>query len=408
MGGEGLIGKGSTPEKVNVTLEAMQRVLDSSMIGGEVIQLPSKESMASQLQAMANPLAAKFQKKAKSLKDRGKSEGDKKSEKGSKSSKAKAKEIKVHRIEKVSEEAQKFQNRNRELKAKMLMLLRLYVIEHHGKGDILKKVQEFYEDVALADEALDFLQETAETEEIAEAVRKAKTELNEKYGREIAAGRNIGDIARKAADQGLGTPTSLRDLYRDITGNPRESTALFEEFSKKYAFKDLKKIIAFLLHSLGADLKSKGPSISSGLLHRLITETRSLQAILGVYLFFKNRMHLVQKLFEKDHLQMPESLTFEEIAKQFMGLAAERYISSSKVLQAAKKLGIDESLLAKIIVLSQLRDAIREVALNQIYGTLQRRDELHMAILEALEELEEELEEEEEEEENEKGNGEKS
>jgi type III secretion protein W len=185
----------------------------------------------------------------------------------------------------------------------------------------------------------------------------------------------------------------MRDLYRDITNNPRESSTLFEELSNKYSFKELKKVIDFLLHSLGADMKSKGPSIPRGLLHRLFTETRSLQAILGVYRFFKGRMNLMQGMFQKEGLDLPNELNFESMSKQFMSLAAERYPSASKVLQLAAKLGIDRWIIAKIIVFSQLRDAIREVAMNQVYKSLQHRDELYMAIIEALEDLEDELEE---------------
>ena len=51
-----------------------------------------------------------------------------------------------------------------------------------------------------------------------------------------------------------------------------------------------------------------------------------------------------------------------------------------------------EQLLAKIIVLSQFRDAVREVALSQLYRSVQHRDELYGAIIEALDGLEEELE----------------
>lgn len=182
-------------------------------------------------------------------------------------------------------------------------------------------------------------------------------------------------------------------MYRDITGNPRDSTTLFEELSSKYAFKDLKKIVDFMLHSLGADLKASGPSIARGLLHRLITETRNMQAILGVYRFFRGRMHLIETLFADQQMAVPKELSFETIAKQFMTLCAERYPTSDKVLQLAKRLGISSSLLAKIIVLSQMRDAVREVARDLIFKSLQHRDELYMAILEALEDLEEELEE---------------
>jgi len=71
----------------------------------------------------------------------------------------------------------------------------------------------------------------------------------------------------------------------------------------------------------------------------------------------------------------------------------ERYPSGDKVLQSAGKLGIEKWILAKIIVFSQLRDAIREVALGQLYRNVQHRDDLYNAIIEALEALEEELDE---------------
>jgi type III secretion protein W len=40
-----------------------------------------------------------------------------------------------------------------------------------------------------------------------------------------------------------------------------------------------------------------------------------------------------------------------------------------------------------------MRDAVREIALNQFYRSLQHRDEIFKAILECLEQLEEELDE---------------
>jgi type III secretion protein W len=295
-------------------------------------------------------------------------------------------------IDQIKDSASRFQESNPELKETSLIRLRQLIKDTDTAEEILNKVKDFYTDVSLMDEALDFLLSTSEGE-LAAKIQEAKELLNERSGREIIAGRNIGAHAREAAEKGLGSPTTLRDMYRNITGNPRDSATLFQELSQRYAFKDLKKVIDFLLHSLGADLKAKGTSIPRGQLHRLFTETRSLQAILGVYRFFRGRMALMAKLFEKDGLEMPSQLTFEAMAKQFMGLAGERYPTGDKVLQTAVKLGLEKWILAKIIALSQFRDAIREVAVYQIYRSIQHRDELYLAILEALEELEDELEE---------------
>jgi len=52
-----------------------------------------------------------------------------------------------------------------------------------------------------------------------------------------------------------------------------------------------------------------------------------------------------------------------------------------------------EDVKAKIIVISQFRDSVRELAMNQVFRSLQHRDELYMTIIETLEDLEDELDE---------------
>jgi type III secretion protein W len=298
-------------------------------------------------------------------------------------------------VEQIKDQAQRFQQRNPELKAKVLQHLRELIKPGDSKEEILEKVKNFFPDPSLADEVMEFLLETTDGE-LHNQVKEAKDEFLEKNEREIIAGRNISQEARAASEKGLGTPTSLRDMYRDITGNPRDASTLFEELSQKFAFKELKKVVDFMLHSLGADMKSKGPSISRGELHRLFTETRTMQAILGVYRFFQGRMGLVKGLFEQNGIPMPKELSFENMAKAFMSLAGERYPSQDKVFSQARRLGIEDWLLAKIIAFSQFRDSIRELAMNQIFRSLQHRDDLYLAIIEALEDLEDEFEEEEE------------
>ncbi|MBA3957815.1 MAG: hypothetical protein H0X51_05410 [Parachlamydiaceae bacterium] len=372
---------GGTPApREDATLAAFRRegVETSQELRDE--QITAKNALLDYLKETVNPFP-KLPKTEKSLDaQRARIQKMMKGEKGTGSS------------EQVKDQASRFQQRNPELRSSVLILLRERLKKDDSKEDILSKLAEFYPDVSLADEALEFLLATTDGE-LAKSVQEAKDEFTQLNGREIAAGRNIGTQAREAANKGLGTATSLRDMYRDITGNPRDSSALFQELSQRYAFKELKQVVDFMLHSLGADMKSKGPSIAPGQLHRLFTETRSLQAILGVYRFFRTRMGLMDRLFQKEGLQLPSQLNFETMAKQFMALASDRYPSSDKALQTAVKLGIEKWIMAKIIALSQFRDAIREVAVNQIYRSLQHRDDLYLAILEALEELEDELEE---------------
>ncbi|NGX42084.1 MAG: hypothetical protein K940chlam7_00360 [Chlamydiae bacterium] len=376
-------------QRTNVTLEAMKEVGKDT--AKEVKAEQRTAEQAAQTANTQTAFKAKTRKLFKSLKSRAKTV----------TRLMKMKEEKrLLPVQRIKDSAKEHSQKNSELKEKVLQLLRERIKPGFDAEEIKETLEEFYPDPTLADDALDFLLDTTEGE-LHQQVQKTKDELNEDKGREIQAGRNISTEARQAADKGLGTPTSLRDMYRDITGNPRDSNTLFGELSGKYAFKELNKVIKFLLHSLGSDMKSKGPSIPKGELHRLITETRSLQAILGVYRFFKKRMGLMGKMFGKSGLSMPKKLTFESMAKAFMSLTGERYPSSDKVLSQAKRLGIEDWILAKIIAFSQFRDSIREVAMSQIYRSLQHRDDILLAIIEALEDLEDELEELEEREEEE-------
>lgn len=371
----------------DITLAAMKEVGKDEAQELSDEQISSKKSLLESQQEAINPFqkARKDEKKLESNKTR--------IQKMLQSGDSLGRMLPVEQLKNMADQ---FQRRNPELKSSVLVTLRQNINPDDSKEEILKKLLEFYPDVSLADEALEYLLETTEGE-LNRKIQEVKEELNQNYGREIVAGRNVSIQARQVADKGVGTPTTMRDMYRDITGNPREATTLFDELSQKYAFKDLKKVIDFLLHSLGADMKAKGPSIERALLQRLFAEVRSLQAILGVYRFFRGRMKLMQGLFEQNELDMPDQLNFEQMAKEFMALASERYPSSDKVLQRAVRLGIEKWVMAKIIAFSQFRDAVREVAMQQIYKTLQHRDDLYLAILEALEDLEDELEEMEEE-----------
>lgn len=88
----------------------------------------------------------------------------------------------------------------------------------------------------------------------------------------------------------------------------------------------------------------------------------------------------------------PEHLTFELMSEHFMNLVQERYPSAEKVLQIPSRLGV-ETIRGKIIVLTIFRDAVKQMSPTRIYHSLQHRDDIYMAIIEALEELEDELEE---------------
>jgi type III secretion protein W len=297
---------------------------------------------------------------------------------------------KIKAIKRMQNASERFQRQNQELRSSVLINLREQIKLGDSKDQILAKVLEFYPDPSLADEALDFLLETSDGE-LQEAVRAAKKDLNERYGVEVRAGRNMGTLARQYAEKELGSPAALRNMYRDIITNPREAPALFEELSKEFPYSKMKTVIDFLLHSVGADLKSKGPSISRGELHSIMSESRNMRSVLGVFQFFKSRMKMVHSSFSRNGLAVPNKLTFEIIARTFMKFLQERYPSADKALILAAELGISESTLAEIIIYTQIRDGVRQVAPN-LYKSDQHKQDVLTALIGALEKLEKELE----------------
>lgn len=299
-------------------------------------------------------------------------------------------------IKQIEEISETYERRNPELRARTLQMLAAKIKGNESAEEMIETVMEIYPDHFLADEALDFLAQ-AKTGDAAKQLAEAKAQLNESFGREIRAGRNITEQALKFSQEGLGTPTGLRDLYRDITGNPRPANLLFDELANQFSYEKMKPAIDFFLHSLGADLKSKGPSIGRAELHRLMSEGRNLMAILWVFRFFKGRMNLIDEAFQRAGLLMPGKVTFELLAKLFVQFLGERYPSMDKVLHLAAKLGISTEELAQIILFTQMRDAVRGVA-PKLFRSEQHRHDVLMSFLEALEELEDQIEKREEEE----------
>ncbi len=308
----------------------------------------------------------------------------------------------IQSIDGVTQSAEDFQNRNPELEKRALLSLKTFIDIDDSPEEILAKVLKSYPDHFLADEALDFLCETTlASTKVGMNLRRARSLLNESWGREVRAGRNIDTEAKEFAKLGIGSTGNLRDLYRDITGNPREPVSLFEELTEMYTFDKMRTVLKFILHSIGTDLRSKGPSISPVELQRLFTEARTMQAILSVYRFFFQRMRLIQSQFNREDLTVPSRLTFDLLSKLFVKMISERYPSPDKVLKIAAMLGISEEIVAQIIIFTQWRDAMRGVS-PRLFKSEKHRQDLLATLMETISELDDLLEEEEDEEEEDK------
>ncbi|OGN61855.1 MAG: hypothetical protein A3F09_04145 [Chlamydiae bacterium RIFCSPHIGHO2_12_FULL_49_11] len=293
--------------------------------------------------------------------------------------------------------AQEFHQKNEELDPRTLVSLRAYIQEEDDPETIIHKLLQVYPDRYLADEALEYLiRSTSPERKVYPNLLKAKELLNDRFGIEIRAGRNMSREAQTFSRQGLGTPTALRDLYRDIIQNPREPHDLFEELNTKFNFEQMKVVLSFLLHSVGADLKSKGPSIAKEELMNIFHETRVMQAILGVYRFFFSRTGMIQNEFTRKSLEMTPLINFINLSKRFMVFIKDRYPAPDKAISMTDEFQARETA-AKIVLLTQMRDAIRGVS-PRLFKNLHHREDLLMVLIEAIDDLDDLLEDEEEEE----------
>lgn len=91
-------------------------------------------------------------------------------------------------------------------------------------------------------------------------------------------------------------------------------------------------------------------------------------------------------------------LNSKVLTNMFFDLAEERYPAAEKLKQMATRLvsplSTDPLIVVrlKIGVLTVMRDTVKKVAPNYLYRSIQHRDDLYLAIIEALEDLEDELE----------------
>ena len=329
---------------------------------------------------------------------------------------SKEKNIKEHRIQRAAQvvkpetkqkvvperdardAASKFEKRNPEMKAASLLNLLKKAKDCKTKEELIALLEEYYPDPLLADEALDFLSATT-LEELKKMVQEAKEDFNTKHEKDIRAEKNIAQEVSYFAGQEIGERPKLRQRYLELihSSEGRAATDLFLDYGKQFpSYKELRRIFAYFYRALGTDLKSQGPSIEKGLLHSLMQEVRKAQSGIGLYNFFRDRMSLVQKEFERGGLPLPEGYTFETMTTSFFELIGERYPSLEKVLDHipfSKLLDV----LGKIITLNQFRDALPQSSTTFLFRSEQHKEELKKSILDALERLEEELEELEEE-----------
>ncbi|MFY7842516.1 MAG: HrpJ domain-containing protein [Rhabdochlamydiaceae bacterium] len=293
---------------------------------------------------------------------------------------------KLEVIENIEETAEKFEQRNPELQKALLLILKNKLKDSDTPEDILRKSLETFGDISLVDDALDFLEQTC-SKELKKTIQETKTEINHKYDFEIKSGKNILEPIKEFSSLGIGSPKALREFYRDVLTNPREPANFFYELQEKFTYQKMEKVIHFLLHSLGADLKSKGPSLMPGELYRLLNETRDLQAILGIYSFFKSHMMNLIRDFKKQETPIPSNMNFNSLTQQLIQIIKEPQPNPDRLIDMCHQFGLKDNPYAQIVLLSLFRNAITYQTAVRLFRSDSHRQVISFQLGVALEKI---------------------
>jgi len=283
---------------VAVRLNNAIRQTQKAALTASAKQEATSEDIQESLAADGNPMNSKALPKKKTIKERKDIKRARKAEEALKGKGAKSLESLENALKNFKEDTDGNPKKNEELDEKSLILLSDNISEMSGKEEIMAAIGKFYKDPFLQDDALEFL--ISANPKLAETLIEIKNELNDKFGARINSSRDIAEEARAFASDKMGSPVALRELYFNMTHNPQEATTIFHEFSSQHEYADLVKICKFLFNSIGRDLNAQGATIPRGLLHRLMSESKNLQAVKGVFETFKDSEALMFKQFEKN------------------------------------------------------------------------------------------------------------
>jgi len=286
-------------------------------------------------------------------------------------------------IEETHEVSGYYENKNPEVKSKNLQGLKDQISKFDTPEDILQKIMENFPDPVMADAAFDYLLQVM-PDELKAKIYNARENFKNRFGRALKAGKNIFEESLKFSEEGLGAPSELRQMYAELTGDPKTPIYLFDELLKKFDYEKMKKAIDFWMHALGADLNSKGSSIQRGELYKLIEETRTLQAILGVYNYFASKQReLVLNLARRNAEATPE-MNYQNLAKLFVRILQDKFPSPDKILNLKRDLKIEPFLHSQEAVLSVMCSGIKGTS-PRLYKNEKHKIEILNCFLLALE-----------------------
>lgn len=234
------------------------------------------------------------------------------------------------------QEAKKFEKRNPQVKANVLVELREAFKPGLNKDQIIALILDRYPQADLALEALRYLMQTATDPKEKATLRETLTSFISDHGKDIAKGKEIARLVGAAGIEGV-DEASIRKLHQEMTHeSPKDFAQTWADLSAKYPGKTLEQVLKLLVGTVGKELNHAIDE--KGKLHNVMHEVKFLQAALGPDKFFKKHMGRLTSQMRDLELTLPPQLTSSEMTREILKLALADYPNAARVLQIANAL----------------------------------------------------------------------
>ncbi|WP_100934721.1 type III secretion system gatekeeper subunit SctW [Candidatus Chlamydia corallus] len=372
-GGTG--GLGGTQGVNLAAVEAAAAKADAAEVVAS--QEGSEMNMVQQSQDMTNPAAAtrtrKKEEKFQTLESRKKGEAGK-AEKKSETAEDKSD----------SDLADKYAAGNSEVSGQELRGLRDALTEDSSPEEITALVKEKIKDPALQSLALDYLVQTTPPSQgkLKDALIQARNSHTEQFGRTAIGGKNILFASQEYANQLSVSPSGLRSLYLEVTGNIHTCDQLLSMLQDRYTYQDMALVSSFLMKGMATELKRQGPYVPAPQLQVLMTETRNLQAVLASYDFFESRVPVLMDNLKAEGIQIPGDINFVKVAESFHKIINDKFPTASKMEREVRGL-VGNDVDSVTGVLNLFFSALRQTS-SRLFSSADKRQQLGAMIANAL------------------------
>ncbi|SPN73468.1 type III secretion regulator YopN/LcrE/InvE/MxiC,HrpJ-like domain [Chlamydia serpentis] len=371
-------GTGGLGGTQNVNLAAVEAAA-AKADAAEVIasQEGSEMNIVQQSQDMTNPAAAtrtrKKEEKFKTLESR------KKSEAGKTEKKAETTEDKSD-----ADLADKYTAGNSEISGQELRGLHDTLSDDSSPEEILSILKDKIKDPALQSLALDYLVQTTSSTrgKLKDALIEARNTHTEQLGRTAIGGKNILFASQEYAEQLNVSPSGLRSLYLEVTGNTHTCDQLLSMLQDRYTYKDMAIVSSFLMKGMSTELKRLGPYVPGAQLQVLMTETRNLQAVLTSYDYFEARVPVLLDSLKAEGIQVPENINFVKVAESFHKVINDKFPTASKIEREVRSL-IGDDTESVTGVLNLFFTALRQTS-SRLFSSADKRQQLGAMMANAL------------------------